>query len=78
MHDMLEGVLTLTTKLLLQHFILQEVFTIEFLNSRILSFKYGSSDGRNKPSEIGKNVLSSKDNNLTQSDINFIHTCVLR
>lgn len=66
----LEDVLTLTTKLLLQHYILQEkIFTLELLNSRISAFKYGSADGRNKPTEIGKNVLSSKDNNLTQSGI---------
>ena len=69
MHDVLEGVLTLTTKLLLQHFILQEkMLTVELLNSRVSSLKYGSADGRNKPSKIGKNVLSSKDN-LTQSGI---------
>ena len=68
--DVLEGALTLTTKLLLQYFILQEKsFQLDLLNTRISRFNYGSADRRNKPSEIRRNVLTSKENNLTQSGI---------
>ena len=63
MHDILEGVLTYTTKLLLQHFIDNQViffdvyslvtkqqnFTLEQLNSIISGFHYGYPNSANKP-----------------------------
>ena len=67
MHDILEGTLPLVTKLLLQHFIHERrLFTLDQLNSRIASFKYGSAV-KNKPSTITTSSFNSTDAKLRQS-----------
>lgn len=66
MHDILEGSLPLLISLLLTHYIQeQRLFTLAELNSRISSFKYGSSI-INKPTPIPVHNLSS-DTKLRQS-----------
>ena len=59
MHDQLEGVLPLTVKLMLKHFIqVDKYLTIDMLNHHIKAFHYGSADGTNKPSELKPTILS--------------------
>lgn len=53
MHDILEGVAPLEVKLMLQQFIyVEELFTLEQLNDRIVSTDYGYTNEKNKPSVI--------------------------
>lgn len=62
MHDLLEGTAQLTLRCLLHYFILQKKYlSLSTLNKRILSFKYGHADIRNKPSEISKSSLLTSD-----------------
>lgn len=48
MHVLLEGVVPLELKLILQEFV-KKYFNVEFLNSRIDNFTYGTKEQRNKP-----------------------------
>ena len=52
MHDMLEGVVPLTVKLVITHFIDEGAFTLEEFNSRLTSFSYGFSDKQNCPTPM--------------------------
>lgn len=62
MHDMLEGGAQFTLKCLLQYLIYEKkYFSLKTLNERLLSFKYGHADIRNKPSEIAKSPLVNFD-----------------
>ena len=78
MHDILEGTLPLTTKMLLNHLITEEkLFTLSVLNERIAAFKYGPSKLANKPSPISDSTLTSLDTKIKQSGTKFslfIHT----
>lgn len=68
MHDILEGTLPLTTKLLLNHLIVDEqLFTLSTLNDRMAVFKYGPSTVTNKPSPISDTTLTSNDTKVKQS-----------
>ena len=62
MHDLLEGSAQLTLKCLLRYLISEKkCFSLKTLNKRILSFKYGHADVKNKPSEINKTSLFTSD-----------------
>lgn len=50
MHDLLEGVVPYEIKLVLGFLISQNLFTVEQLNQRISTFRYGSQEAKNKPS----------------------------
>ena len=77
MHDILEGSLSLLAKLLLVHYIQEErLFSLADLNSRIASFKYGSSM-KNKPSPISVSSFSSNDAKLRQSGMSQLSLYVL-
>lgn len=51
MHDILEGVAPYEISLILQKFIAEDYFTLDFLNRRILSLSYGKHDAVSKPVE---------------------------
>lgn len=51
MHDVLEGVVPYEMKLVLKKLISLKFFTLQYLNQRIIHFKYGKSDSANKPVE---------------------------
>lgn len=57
MHDLLEGVVPLTVKLVLKELIDEEAFSLEELNSRIVSFSYGFVDKQNCPTPITMSSL---------------------
>ena len=75
MHDILEGVLTYTTKLLLQHFIDNQVIffkclvdqfsgyqtTVFHFGAAQFGFHYGYPNSANKPSSIARNSLYSSE-----------------
>lgn len=64
MHDMLEGVVPYEMGLCLTELCQAGYFTTEYLNRRIMSFPYGSLDGRNKPVEcrVSGRVINVKQN----------------
>ncbi len=65
MHDQLEGVLPLTVKLMLKHFIkVDKYVTLDMLNHRIKAFNYGSADGN---SELKPVILSNDSGSISQS-----------
>ena len=66
MHDLLEGYVPHTMKLMLKKLLDEKLFTLEQLNNAITHFNYGN-DGRNKPNQITSRVLSSGDHSLNQS-----------
>lgn len=49
MHVLLEGVLPMETKLLLNRFMQDGFLTLELLNQRVSNFTYGRTEARNKP-----------------------------
>lgn len=60
MHDVLEGVAPLELKLLLRHLVYEEkCLTLQQLNNRIVTYDYGYSNIKNKPSVI-VNLKSSE------------------
>ena len=75
MHDVLEGILPLETKELLQHFIHQGVISTSELNEAIESFTYGRLDSCNKPSPIAATTLSSSDHALKQTG-KYLRRCM--
>ena len=69
MHDILEGTLELCMRHLLIHYIREDkLFSVDVLNARITSFKYGV-DVRNKPTTITPVGL---DSHLKQSGEHII------
>lgn len=73
MHDILEGSLELCMRQLLIHLIREEkVLSLEHLNARIASFKYGSSEVKNKPAALASTSVQV-DGHLKQSSM-FTHT----
>ena len=69
MHDVLEGIVPYTSKLLLHHLIDDlKLITLDQLNSTLRSFDYGFLEAANKPSQIQATVFCSSDKtNLGQS-----------
>lgn len=66
MHDILEGVLPLHVKAMLNKFVFQDkFFTLEQLNKQLARYPYGQSDSANRPSPI-KN-LNITDRHMNQS-----------
>lgn len=52
-HDLWEGVVQIELSLILSRYIfVDKIFDFEFLNSRIVSFKYGVTDSANRPSPL--------------------------
>ena len=58
MNILLEGVLPLELKLLLNSLISNNVFTLSHLNARVMSFQYGHANATTKPSTIDATHLS--------------------
>lgn len=82
MHDLLEGIAQLTVKCLLRYLITEKkCVSVNTLNERILSFKYGHADIQNKPSEISKTALLASDSqvcfNFMVHDYNHSFLCCL-
>ena len=68
MHDVLEGYLPYTMKLMLHHAIRENFFSLHQLNTIITNFEYGYLESANKPSLIAPTTLNSGDKtNLGQS-----------
>ena len=68
MHDLLEGYVPYTMKLLLNQIINKEkLFTLDYLNNLILYFNYGTNDARNKPNCLTAEELASEAHSLNQS-----------
>lgn len=68
MHDVLEGALQYEAKLLLLKFIHEDkYFTLEYVNSLIECFDFGYAEGKNRPTLITSQTLSSSDNALKQN-----------
>ncbi|KAJ8029948.1 hypothetical protein HOLleu_29486 [Holothuria leucospilota] len=61
MHDLLEGICPLELKLVMKCLIDRGYFDINLLNSRIVSFNYGSSDSSNKPCILSMSSLNHPD-----------------
>ena len=57
MHDFLEGIVPLVIKLVIKSLIDEQLVSLEELNSRILSFSYGLTDKKNRPSPITMSSL---------------------
>lgn len=67
MHDILEGTAQLVLRCLIQYLVLErKVFSFKTLNERISIFNYGTTDMKNKPSEITRSTFTSCDS-LRQS-----------
>lgn len=58
MHDFLEGLLPIEMKLVVGELISQDLFDLNELNSRIISFSYGNTDQANKPTPITQGQLN--------------------
>lgn len=69
MHDLLEGIVPLEIKLVLNYFILEEkLMSIETFNSKINLFHYGFVERKNKPSpNFTVPIITSKANKIKQS-----------
>lgn len=68
MHDILEGALQYEAKLILQKFIQEDkYFTLDEINSIIECFEFGYAEGKNRPTPITSQTLSSSDNALKQN-----------
>lgn len=69
MHILLEGAIPYTVKAMLQSFVCEKgFFTLDYINQKLLSFKFSRSESRNKPSQISSNILNN-DGNIHQSGI---------
>lgn len=71
MHNLLEGVLQMEIKLVLQYYILEKKYlSLDYFNKSINLFKYGQSEKKNKPSpNFSVSMLQSKSHNIKQSAI---------
>lgn len=68
MHDLLEGIIPYTLKLVLHYYITKKsVMTVAVLNTRIKEFNYGNVEAKNKPSDnFTTYMLSKSDTKLKQ------------
>jgi hypothetical protein len=71
MHDLLEGVVPMEIKLVLQYFIYKKkYFSVQFLNEKIQLFDYGPIEAKNKPTANFMDVtLKSKDHKIRQKAV---------
>lgn len=60
MHILLEGVIPYVVKYILQHYIGQNLITIDQINSRLMEFEYGYSQVKDKPEPINPESLTGK------------------
>ena len=67
MHDILEGTLQYEVKELLKHLTSTNICSLQHINGKIVSFPYGFSEVKNKPTEITSEHLSSHDHKLRQN-----------
>ncbi len=68
MHDVLEGVLQVEVKLILQYCIhLKRYFRLSFLNDLISNFELGYMESTKRPTPIKKSTLHSSDHSLKQN-----------
>lgn len=60
-HDLLEGTVCKSIVKVLTHFINNQYFTVDYLNTRIFNFRYGAPKSKNKPSaNFENNHFNSK------------------
>lgn len=57
MHDLLEGTAQVETALVLRELVRQKIITLDLINSKIVSFQYGRTDSKNKPSVIPEDKI---------------------
>ena len=57
MHDLLEGVIPLTTGLVLHMLVMKKYIKLEEINFKICNFNYGATSKGNRPPEIPKRIL---------------------
>lgn len=71
MHDLLEGLLPMEIKLVLQYYVIEKkYFTVEFLNESINLFKYGQTERKNKPgSNFTIPMLQGKNQKIKQKAV---------
>ena len=68
MHVLLEGSIPYTMKAMLQSFVtVKKYFTINYVNEKILCFRFSRNDCRSKPSQLSSNILD--EGNFHQSGI---------
>ena len=60
-HDLFEGVIPETLGEVIKHYVIDGLFSIEYLNERIKNFPYEGSDRTNKPSQLSsRNIYDLK------------------
>lgn len=70
MHDLLEGVIGMSIKWVINYYVLANKFTVSQLNQRIHSFKYGAVEYKNKPSpNFTRKLIINKSNYLKQKAV---------
>ncbi|XP_029829727.3 uncharacterized protein LOC115314770 [Ixodes scapularis] len=60
MHDLHEGVIPLLLKEVISFFVKDGTFTLELLNTAIVTYKYSEDDKRNKPEPVSTSMLQKK------------------
>lgn len=71
MHDLLEGIVQLEIKMVLNYYIFEKnYFTVDFLNQRIYSFRYGCIEIKNKPSaNFTDEIIKSSSSKIKQKSV---------
>ena len=67
MHDLLEGICPLEFKLVVCELVAKQLFTLEMLNSRIVSFDYGSEEAKNRPVVVTDYAIHNPDSSPGQN-----------
>jgi hypothetical protein len=78
MHDLLEGVVPFTIKLMLRHFLLKGFINSQVLNTRIRNFQYSLNDLRNKPSPKFTDATLGKEGNYNTKQRAAQNWCLAR
>ena len=72
MHDLLEGALQYEMKLMLKKMIqIEKYFTLDSLNSRLISTELGYMEIKDKPTPITITTLTSSGHSLKQAGKNY-------
>ena len=75
MHDLLEGVVPLTLKLIIPK--LRSYCTIQQLNSELQSVSFGKNDIKNKPVTLPRNLSSSSVHGSASEKLCFLRICLI-
>lgn len=71
MHDLLEGVVPMEIKWVLKYYIIDKhAFSIDFLNTEIHRFKFGTTEKKNRPcANFTRQMLTSNSNSIKQKAV---------